>query len=155
VGVLGYSFGATLALHWAAHDSRVRTVVAVAPYNHPDQAFERLARELRIPITRRAADQAVALAAAKLDLNWADWSGEAAIRQVQAPVLLVGGGRDKISRPDDIAALQRAGAGEVRTIMIPGADHVAVPLWFHELGDPVQSWFKTHLESVPETPGNN
>jgi pimeloyl-ACP methyl ester carboxylesterase len=112
VGVLGVSYGATLALHWAAHDPRVRTVVAISPYNHPQDAILRLAREFHIPITHSAAEKAIALSAARLDLKWDDWSVEAAIRQVRVPVLLIGGSKDSISRPDDLVALQKAAAGE-------------------------------------------
>jgi pimeloyl-ACP methyl ester carboxylesterase len=148
VGVLGVSYGATLALHWAAHDPRIRTVVAVAPYNHPEDAILRLAREFNIPITRSAAAKAVALSAARLDLKWADWSGEAAIRQVRVPVLLIGGGKDSISRPDDLAALQKAAAGESKLIPIPIADHFVISMWFNELADPVKKWFQTRLVSA-------
>jgi pimeloyl-ACP methyl ester carboxylesterase len=145
VGVLGVSYGATLALHWAAHDPRIRTVVAVAPYNHPEDAILRLAREFKIPITLGAAEKAVALSAARLDLKWADWSGAAAIRQVRVPVLLIGGGKDSISRPDDLAALQNAAAGESKLILIPIADHFVISMWFQELADPVRKWFQTRL----------
>jgi pimeloyl-ACP methyl ester carboxylesterase len=146
VGVLGYSYGATLALHWAAHDGRVRAVAAIAPYNHPEEAFVRLCRELKIPITRRAAQKAVELAAARLDIRWADWSGEIAIRQVRAPVLLIGGGKDTICPPDDILALQKAAGGEAKTIQIPIADHVVLPLWLQEIADPVKAWFHAHMD---------
>src|SRR5207244_12260745 len=44
-GVLGLGYGADLALHWAARDPRIRTVVAIAPYNQPEQAFQRTANE--------------------------------------------------------------------------------------------------------------
>jgi hypothetical protein len=40
VGVLGVGYGGWLALQWAARDSRVGTVVAIAPYNRVDQVFE-------------------------------------------------------------------------------------------------------------------
>jgi len=148
VGVLGVSYGATLALHWAAHDPRIRAVVAVAPYNHPEDAILRLARDLGIPITRGTAEKAVALSAARLDLQWADWSGEAAIRQVRVPVLLIGGGNDSISRPEDLAALQKAAAGESQLILIPRANHFVISAWFHELADPVKKWFQTRLVSA-------
>jgi pimeloyl-ACP methyl ester carboxylesterase len=145
VGVLGVSYGATLALHWAAHDPRIRAVVAIAPYNRPEDAILRLARELNIPITRCAAEKAVSLSAARLGLKWADWSGEAAIGQVRVPVLLIGGGEDTISRPEDLAALQKAAAGESKLISIPMANHFVISSWFQELADPVKNWFQTRL----------
>ncbi len=145
VGVLGYSYGADLALHWAAHDSRVRTVVAIAPYNHPEEAIERLVRELKIHLSQRTVEKASALAAARMNIQWSDWSGETAIRQVKVPVLLIGGGKDTIARPDDISTLHDAAAGESKVIEIPMADHSAIEFWFHELGEPVLGWFQEKL----------
>jgi pimeloyl-ACP methyl ester carboxylesterase len=145
VGVLGYSYGADLALHWAARDSRVRTVVAIAPYNHPEDAIERFTQDMKIPVSHRTVEKALALASGRMNINWADWSGEAAIRQVRAPVLLVGGGKDTTSRPDDIAALHAAAAGESKVIEIPMADHSVIEFWFHELGTPVLDWFQENL----------
>lgn len=150
VGVLGYSYGADLALHWAAHDSRVRTVVAIAPFDDPRDAIERFSREMKIHITRRAVEKATVLAAAKMDINWSDWTGEAALRQIHVPVLLIGGGKDTISRPDDIAAMQHAAAGETSVIEIPKASHAAIELWFHELSNPVLTWF--HQKLSPPAP---
>jgi pimeloyl-ACP methyl ester carboxylesterase len=145
VGVIGYSYGADLALHWAAHDSRVRAVVAIAPYNHPEDAIERLVRELGIHISHHTLEKALVLASARMDINWADWSGEAAIRQVHVPVLLIGGGKDTIARPDDIATLHAAAAGESKVIEIPMADHSVIEFWFHQLGEPVLTWFQEKL----------
>jgi pimeloyl-ACP methyl ester carboxylesterase len=145
VGVIGYSYGADLALHWAAHDSRVRAVVAIAPYNHPEDAIERLVRELGIHISHRTVEKALVLASERMNIQWADWSGEAAIRQVHVPVLLVGGGKDATSRPDDIATLHAAAAGESTVIEIPMADHSSIEFWFHELGEPVLTWFQEKL----------
>ena len=88
------------------------------------------------------------MSAARLDIKWADLSGEAAIRQVRGPVLLIGGGKDSISRPDDLAALQKAAAGESKVIMIPLANYFVIPAWFHELGDPAKKWFQTRLVSA-------
>jgi pimeloyl-ACP methyl ester carboxylesterase len=150
VGVLGYSYGADLALHWAAHDSRVRTVVAIAPFDDPRDAIERFSREMKIHITRGAVEKATVLAAAKMDINWSDWTGEAALRQIHVPVLLIGGGKDTISRPADVAAMQHAAAGEISVIEIPKANHAAIELWFHELSDPVLTWF--HQKLSPPTP---
>jgi pimeloyl-ACP methyl ester carboxylesterase len=149
VGVLGYSYGATLALHWAARDTRLRAVVALAPYNHLDDAFTRLVRDFKIPITRRAAQKALALAAARLDLRWADWSGEAAIRQVRVPVLLIGGGKDAICTPDDIAALHNAASGPSSVITIPMANHDILPALPNLLADPVKAWFHVKMRNPP------
>jgi pimeloyl-ACP methyl ester carboxylesterase len=145
VGVLGYSLGANLALHWAAHDPRVGTVVAIAPYNLVEEAMQRLAREMGIPISARVAHSALDLVATKLVLDWNDWSGVAAARGLKVPVLLAGGAKDSISRPADIAALQAAAPAGSRTMVVPIATHEVLALWLHEFGDPVKQWFGDHL----------
>lgn len=78
-------------------------------------------------------------------MNWAEWSGEAAIRQLHIPVLLVGGGKDSISRPDDIATLRTAAVGKVEAIHINEANHFVLPMWFHELANPVEAWFHAQI----------
>src|SRR5438045_4980961 len=94
VGVLGVGYGANLALHLAVSDSRVRTVVAIAPHNQPEQVFERMAQEHPSSISPEMLREALETAAARLDIKWSEWSGEAALRQLKEPVLLIGGGKD-------------------------------------------------------------
>ena len=145
VGVLGLSYGATLALNWAARDARVRAVVAIAPYNQPDDAIVRFAEMENVPIPSRMVRSAAASAASKLDLKWSDWSAEAAIRRLQQPVLLVGGGKDPVSRPEDILKLKQAAGGESQSLVVPEADHYVVGLWMQELTEPITAWFRERL----------
>lgn len=145
IGVMGFSYGATLALHWAADDSRVRTVVAIAPYNRPDETFERLVRLLKLPISASAARKAVALAAERLELDWTGWSGEAAMRKVRVPVLLISGEKDEICPPEDIAALQSVAGGETEVLQVSVANHLAISVWMHELIKPVERWLGKRL----------
>lgn len=152
VGVLGLSYGATLALHWAARDPRVQTVVAIAPYNHPEDAARRLAKEVKVPISPKALNGAMALAAQRLDLKWDDWSGEVAMHNLKEPVLLIGGGHDRIAIPEDIATLEKAAPKGSKVIMVPGVNHFVLGFLLHELADPVKDWFGARLETMPELP---
>ncbi len=145
VGVLGFSFGADLALLWAANDPRVSAVVSIAPYNQPVVAFARFARELRLPISDSVLAKAMAIAAAKLDLKWADWSGEKAVRQIKGPVLFIGGGKDNISPGAEVEQLEQAAPSGSKAIIIQGANHFAIGFWLHELEEPVKAWFETHM----------
>ena len=95
VGVLGVGYGATLAMHWAAHDPRVGPVVAIAPYDQPEQAFARMAKAGGIHIEPGVLHAALRLAETKLGIGWTDWSGTAAVRQLKQPVFLIGGGKKK------------------------------------------------------------
>jgi pimeloyl-ACP methyl ester carboxylesterase len=148
VGVLGVGFGANLALNWAARDPRVLTVVAIAPYNQPEQAFERMAKEQNSSISPPALQEALSLVAARLDIHWADWSGAAALRQITVPVLLVGGGNDNISSTDDLKALEQTAPPGSKSLLVADADHGGIGYWFHEIAEPIKAWFHGHLPEL-------
>ncbi len=149
VGVLGVGYGANLALHWAARDPRVRTVVAIGPYNRSEQAFERMAEEHKLSISLEVLQEALAVVAARLEIKWADWSGEAALRQLKKPVLLIGGAKDTICTPNDLKVLEQAAPSGSKSVLIREASRRDVAYWFHEIAQPVKSWFHQHLAGLP------
>ena len=149
VGVLGVGYGAHLALHWAAQDPRVRTVVAIAPYNQQEKTFERLAKEGKASIPPDVLKDALGLVAARLDIKWADWSSEAAVRQLKHPVLLIGGGNDTICTTNDLTMLQQAAPSGSKSILIPEANHGNIRYWVHEIAEPVKAWFHEQLAALP------
>ncbi|HEX5222702.1 MAG TPA: alpha/beta fold hydrolase [Verrucomicrobiae bacterium] len=152
IGVLGFSYGATLALHWAAQDQRIRTVVGLAPYNQPPETFERLAKALKVPISRRSTQKATVLAAERLQLNWADWAGETAMRQLQVPVLLIGGGKDTVCPPEDLLRLREvAAAGSAKVRVIEQANHFSLPMAMHLTSEPIEAWFQETLNGRRES----
>jgi pimeloyl-ACP methyl ester carboxylesterase len=143
--VLGISFGADLALQWAARDSRVAAVVAIAAYDQPEAAFVRFAQEMKLPVSIKVLEQALVLVATQLDLRWTDWSGGAAIRRLKAPVFLIGGGKDTISLPADLASLKEAAPAGTKSLVIPEANHFVIGYWFQEIADPVKAWFQEQM----------
>ncbi|MDB6125363.1 MAG: alpha/beta hydrolase [Pedosphaera sp.] len=151
VGVLGISYGATMGLHWAAHDSRVKTVVAIAPYNQPDEAVARFVKEMKIPVSQKTVRKGLVRAAQKMDLQWSDWSGETAMRQVKVPVLLIGGGLDTISRPEDIKRMKELAVDGSKTIEVPTVDHIVLGTRFNELSEPIKAWFQERLVGANTT----
>ena len=145
VGVLGYSFGADLALFWAARDPRVKAVVAIAPYNKPDEAIPRLAKELKWPISTNKLQQAIGLAEPKLGIKWSDWTAASAVTGIQEPILFVGGGKDTIGPPPDLQLLENLAADGSKYIVIPEANHFVIGYWFQGLARPIKEWFLQHL----------
>jgi len=87
----------------------------------------------------------MALVSARLEMNWSDYSGERAVKQMKQPVLLIGGGKDTISPPADLAVLSSNAPPSSKTIMVPVADHYMLPYFFQELDQPVKAWFREHL----------
>ena len=145
VGVLGHSFGADLGLYWAARDPRVKTVVAIAPYNKPEEAIPRFAKEMKWPVSTNKLQKAIALAESKLGIKWADWTAAAAVGNMKTPVLFIGGGKDTISPPEDLQLLERAAPAGSKVLVIPEANHFVIGMWFQGLTQPVKEWFQQHL----------
>jgi len=152
VGVLGLSYGATLALHWAAADPRIQTVVAIAPYDDPEQAAKRLAKELKIPVSPKTLNSAMDIAARRLDLKWSDWSGDRAAKNLKTPALYIGGGHDRISLPSEIQKMTKDSPPGSQEIMVPDVNHFVLGYLLHELAVPVENWFAGHLETATEKP---
>ena len=146
VGVLGISYGATLALHWAAHDSRIKTVVAIAPYDQPDEAMVRFAKELKIPVSESTVRDALEIASKKLELNWTDWSGKTAVQNLKKPILFIAGEHDSICPPNEIDMLKSNSPEGSKFIQVSKANHLAIGYFFHELTDPVTLWFDEYFQ---------
>lgn len=149
VGVVGYSYGGTLSLHWAAADPRIKAVVAMAPYNQPTDAFERLADALNVPLTHRTAQQAATRAAERLQLEWSDWSGATAMHRMTAPALLIGAVEDTIARPEDLELLKQSAAGPVEVRLVVPASHFSLGLSLHLLQEPMIAWLNEQLAAHP------
>lgn len=148
IGVIGFSYGATLALHWAAQDTRVRTVIALAPYNQPAETFERLAQALQVPLSHRAAQKAAGLAAERLRLHWTDWAGEMAMPRLQVPTFLIGGGKDTVCPVTDLLRLREVAGSPVKIQVIAPADHFSLPMALHLLREPIEAWLTENLKGV-------
>lgn len=145
VGVMGWSFGADLGLFWGSRDRRVKTVVAVAPYDDPQQALSRVAAlVLKASISPQSLNEGFELASRKLSVQWPDWWGSTAISTCGRPVLLVHGTADTICPEQDAKALKDAAAAGSREIVLQGAEHMRICFWFHSLQAPVLAWFAEH-----------
>jgi pimeloyl-ACP methyl ester carboxylesterase len=147
VGVLGIGYGANVALHWAVKDPRVVCGVAIAPYNEVDDALGRMARQAGTDISRDVLHRALARVAARLDINWSDWSGQAAMRRLNKPFLLICATNDAICSPHDAEVLKRSSPVSTQTLVV-SADHEGLADRPSEFSTPVKEWFQTHIRPV-------
>ena len=145
VGVFSMGIGTTIALQWAARDPRVGPVVAVSPVNQLDAAFMKQAEGMRPAPSPDTVQQALALVAKRLGIQWADWSGEAALRQIREPVLFIRGDHDSLCSAGDLKNLQQAAPGDSQSIEVAGADRLRTAFFFQDLAAPVTNWFAAHL----------
>jgi pimeloyl-ACP methyl ester carboxylesterase len=132
VGAVGVSYGASVAICWAAIDPRLRVVVALAPFSSLRDA-EADAGPMILGPTRwmyskedyRDIIQRIGrLAGFDPDRQ----NALVAIAHSHTPVLLIHGQSDDFLRPAHSIRLHEADLDHSQLILVPGADHF--DLWF-------------------------
>jgi pimeloyl-ACP methyl ester carboxylesterase len=152
LGVWGISMGAATAIKLAAIDSRVRTVVAVAPYTHMRDVVPGFVR-LFMPVygwvlSDAKIQELVDEATAEAGFSPADTDILAAMEQVQAPVLILHGTWDILVPPDMGEQLMAAAppGSELRRLGATG--HVGA--MFSDVPERESiEWFNAHLGAAP------
>lgn len=145
VGVLGISYGAVLALQWAAVDPRVQSVAAISPYMNPGTAVADFLKTYVPALSWRTDTNAAAIVARRLAAEGPDLNTTAAVRQLKQPVLLVRGGHDELCRAEDLQQLQAAAPPGSAVTEVPLADHLVAGMCISQLSGPVTNWFGQHL----------
>jgi pimeloyl-ACP methyl ester carboxylesterase len=143
VGVMGMSYGAATAIEWAAVDSRVKAIVAIAPFASLRAVVPGyLPFKLPSFLVNRCIDAAAA--AAGFDPDRA--SPTEAITKTRAPLLLIHGGADDRIPSWHSKLIAAAAVGRVELVVVPSADHGSIT------GDPsgvirkrAPEWFDHHL----------
>jgi pimeloyl-ACP methyl ester carboxylesterase len=144
VGVLGISYGAVLALQWAAIDSRVQSVAAISPYPDVETAVDRYLKTFAPNLTWRTDRESAAWAASQL-AGFPDLDTAIAIRRIKQPILFVRGEHDEVCLREDLTHFQAAAPQESETKEVPLANHLAVGMCISQLSDPVTEWFHNQL----------
>lgn len=144
VGVLGISYGAVLALQWAAIDPRVQSVAAISPYPDPDTAVDRYLQTFAPNLTWSTDRKAAALVASHL-AEFPDLATETAIRRIKHPILFVRGERDEVCLRGDLNRFQAAAAPGSEVKEVPLANHLVAGMCITQLREPVTQWFQRHL----------
>ena len=144
VGALGISYGAVLALQWAAIDPRVQSVAAISPYPDPDTAVDRYLRTFAPNLTWRTDRKAAALVASHL-AEFPDLATETAIRQIRHPILFVRGENDEVCLKEDLSRFQAAAPPGSEVKEVPLANHLVAGMCITQLREPVTKWFHRQL----------
>ncbi len=122
---MGFSLGGGTVLQHAAIDDRVAGVVALAPFADFRGAIESFRRKLAPWIDRDWVMRGMDTASAEAGFRVDEASALAALRQIDAPVLLVEGGKDPfLPGAEHVHRLARAKAdGDIFLVRIAGANH--------------------------------
>jgi pimeloyl-ACP methyl ester carboxylesterase len=145
VGALGISYGAVLALQWAAVDPRVQGVTAISPYSDPGTAMEEYLKVYAPQLTWRKDHDAAGIVARQLATEWPDPATVSAVQGLKQPVLFVRGGHDEICSREDLTQLQAAAPKGSAVSEVPLANHLVTGMCITQLQGVVTNWFGAHL----------
>jgi pimeloyl-ACP methyl ester carboxylesterase len=145
VGVLGVSYGASVALLAAGRDPRIAAVVAFEPFASAERAVPELMRAVFTREARGISDAQFARAHVKqariAGFDWADADIPAALARTTAPVLFLHGEADRWLSPDHSRALARVAPAGSELVLVPNDNHVSLPLQVNAFRERVTAWF--------------
>lgn len=150
VGVMGSSYGAVMALHWAARDPRVKAVVAMNPFSDPEKVVVEFARGFPDiqKIVGKLSDATFAAAIKKAPslagFRWADTNVMESIRRMRIPVLFYHGTRDTWVRPAHSQTLASIAPSGSRLVLLEEDDHASLGVRLDPIALDVVDWFREH-----------
>lgn len=158
VGVLGQSYGGAIGIQWASRDPRVKTVVAIAPYDEPLTLIPEFARATQPKAAARVSDadfaRASVHAARKAGFEWSKTSVVEAAYQMNVPLLICHGESDTWIAPERSRRVLHAAAPGSKRVLTPHDSHESIMLRFDLLGKPVVEWFAEKLAAAPPNGGH-
>lgn len=144
VGALGISYGAVLALQWAAIDPRVQSVAVISPYPDAKQAVDRYLKTFAPNLTWRTDREVAALVASRL-AGFPDMATETNIRRINHPILFVRGEDEEVCLPEDLSRFQAEAPMGSEVKEVPHANHLIVGMCLSQLRGPITEWFHRQL----------
>jgi pimeloyl-ACP methyl ester carboxylesterase len=160
VGVIGASYGASVAIQWAAIDPRIKAVVAMEPFATLNDAAIDAAPAVLGDFQRTMTDRSLLLAVEKgahlAGFNPNDASPLAAITRTKAPVLLIHSRDDELVPVAHSIRLHQAAPDHSKLILVEHQSHFT--MWFESINLIRKSsieWLDEHVaHSKPATRPN-
>jgi len=149
VGLLGMSYGASVALLTAGRDERIKTVVAFEPFASAERAVPELMRAVFAQEAAGITDRQFAAAHVKqasiAGFEWKDADIPAALQRTRAPVLFLHGEADVWLSPDHSRTLFKYAPPGSKLEIVPNANHVTLPLQIAPFESEVIGWLDAGL----------
>ena len=150
LGVYGYSYGASVAIHLAGRDPRVGAVVAVAPFSSMRDEVPHYLRTV-FPVasslvSKEKWQEAIDEAGRRGGFDPDEANALTAIRRTAAPVLLIHGAEDHLIPSWHSMRLNQAAPDRSRLVILPETGHISI--WYdahHEVADHARRWFDRWL----------
>lgn len=144
VAVMGESFGAALALRWAADDPRVRAVVALAPYAEFGPAAVGLRDEYVRWMPTGWAKSVAYWLPRLLAVTPGGLDTTPFVERSRVATFFVAAGHDHIAPAPTVARLARLAPGPVQYRAVLSARHETLPYKFRELRTAVLEWLDAY-----------
>ena len=144
VGVMGFSYGAAVALEWAGSDPRVEAVVAVAPF----ASLRTVVPGYTIlPLSRSFVNAAIDAGGREAGFDPDRASPLLAVPRTHAALLFLHG-EDDSRVPSWNSRLLYAAAEDAELVLVPGAGHLSIAR-DAEIRRRAPEWFADHLGASP------
>lgn len=150
LGVYGISYGATTSIHLAGIDRRIHAVVAVAPFSSMRDVVPDYSRTVLPGVERLISDdhlrEAVNASGESANFDPDQSSALKAIRQTDAPVLIIHGTDDWLVPPYHALRLHEAAPNRSELVFVPKTGHIKI--WFDPTGEVAvhaRNWFTRWL----------
>ena len=152
VAAIGESYGAALALRWKAAESRVASVVAIAPYAVLSNAVLNIRHEYAGWLPRAIVKAGLNHLPAVLKVEPGELDMTTVLARTPVVALFVVGTEDKITPVADVRKLYEEAAPGSKLVVVPGATHEAVTYFFNDLAPPVPAWLVGKSEALHTGP---
>jgi pimeloyl-ACP methyl ester carboxylesterase len=140
VAVLGYSYGAALALRWETVEPRVRRAVAIAPYAELAASVLNVRREYAPLVPAACVRAGLHNLPRILEVEPGELDTTTLLARTSVPALFVAGGLDAITPVPDVARLHALATAGSQIVVLPRATHETLPYWLNELEAPLVNW---------------
>jgi pimeloyl-ACP methyl ester carboxylesterase len=144
VSVIGESYGAALALRWEGMDSRIRSVVAIAPYGSLSNAVLNIRREYADWMPAMFIKSGLAKLPSVLQVQASELDTTTVLKRKPVVALFVAGTDDKIAPAQEVKQLCSLAANGSKFLVVPGATHESLTYCFSDLVPPILAWLETH-----------
>lgn len=140
LAVVGYSYGAALALRWKTVEPRVGPVVAIAPYAELARAALNVRREYAALIPAACVKAGLRHLPSLLGVEPAELDSTTVLARSQVRALFIVGAEDKITPVADVRRLRALAARGSELLVLPHATHETLPYFLCDLAQPVLDW---------------
>jgi pimeloyl-ACP methyl ester carboxylesterase len=140
VDAVGESYGAVLALRWKTVEPRVRSVVAIAPYNSLSNTVMNIRREYADWVPKAMVKAGLKRLPSVLGVSAGEFDTATVLTERPVRALFVAGGGDRIAPVKEVEHLHSLALPDSPLLFVPDATHEALTYYFSELVPPVLTW---------------